>query len=195
MKRATLCVLFLVLCAGFTSADRLMFLGGGGSFATENRESLPQWSSTSVTFHMGAFNGSSFGLYSNLSMGYIVCASTGGAPIEVSSYDMRLSFDALLGLGYRIPLRSPMLAIVGAGVYLGMAMMFPVEYTDPSYGGSFTLGPGIQALVSFPVMPGLHAGVSLGAGYSLWDPLFLDEATKLKNGIHVFGGVGIAFTY
>jgi hypothetical protein len=194
MKRAALCILLLVLCVAFASADRLMFLGAGGSYATENRETLPPWSGTSVAFHLGGFSGKSFGLYYNMSLGYILGAKTGGVPIDVTAYDFRLSIESVFGVGYRIPIHSPMLAIVGAGLYFGMVTMFPYDSYDPSYGGSFTLGPGIQAMVTFPVRPGLHAGVSLGAAYGLFEPLPLDELTQFNNGIHVFGGVGIAFT-
>jgi hypothetical protein len=87
-----------------------------------------------------------------------------------------------------------MLAIVGAGLYVGIVTMFPKDFLDPLYGGSITLGPGIQATVSFPVTPGLYAGLSLGAADSLWEPVPLDETTEFKNAIHMFGGVGIAFS-
>jgi len=125
MKRAALCVLLLVLCAAFASADRLMFLGMGGSYATENRDTLPLWSGTSVAVHFGGFTGTSFGLYSNASMGYILSAKTGAVAIDVNDDDFRLSIETVLGLGDRLPIDSPMLAIVGAGLYVGIVAMLP----------------------------------------------------------------------
>ncbi len=191
MKRAMVCILLVALAAAGALADRLLFIGPGLSYGTESREALPDWTMTSLGVHMATFSGKAFGLYSNLAMGWILASRTGGAPIDTSLYDMRFSLDMVFGLGYRIPIKSRILAIVGAGLYFGMATMFPEDYADPSYGGGFTVGPGIQATVTTPLRPGLHVGVSLGAGYSLAEPLWLED-DNFKGGLHVFGGVGFA---
>jgi len=189
MKRALVCILLVSLAAAGAFSDRLLFLGPGVSYGTESRDALPDWTMTSLGLHMATFSGTTFGLYSNLAMGWILASRSGGVPIEMSLYDMRFSFDMVFGLGYHIPIKGKILAIVGAGLYFGMATMFPEDYIAPTYGGGFPLGPGIQATVTYPIRPGLHLGASLGAGYSLSEPLPLD-LENFKNGLHVFGGIG-----
>lgn len=190
MKRALLCVLLAALCAAGAAADRLLFIGPGLSYGTESREALPDWTMTSLGVHMATFSGKTFGLYSNVAMGWIISSKTGGVPIDTGLYDLRLSVDTVFGLGYRLPVKK-ILAIVGAGLYFGIGAMFPADYVDPMYGGGITLGPGIQATVTYPVRRGLHVGASLGAGYSVFEPVPLD-LENFRSGLHVFGGIGVA---
>jgi hypothetical protein len=190
MKRVLACAVLLALGAAGAAADRLLFIGPGFSYGTESREALPDWSMTSIDFHMATFSGKSFGLYSNVSMGWILSSRTGGVPIDVSLYDMRFSLDSVVGFGYRLPVKR-IVAIVGAGLYLGIGMMLPTDYMDPSYGGGMTVGPGIQATVTYPVRRGLLVGASLGAGYSISELMPLEDP-NFRSGLHVFAGVGVA---
>jgi hypothetical protein len=190
MKRVLVCAVLLALVAAGAAADRLLFIGPGLSYGTESREALPDWTMTSLGVHMATFSGSTFGLYSNVAMGWIISSRSGGFPVDMDLYDLRLSVDTVFGLGYRLPVKR-VIAIVGAGLYFGIGAMFPVDYMDPMYGGGITLGPGIQATVTYPVRRGLHVGASLGVGYSAFEPMPID-LENFRSGLHVFGGIGIA---
>lgn len=190
MKRVLACACLLALVAAGAAADRLLFIGPGFTYDTESREAIPDWTATSIAFHMASFYGGTFGLYTNVATGWIISSRTGGVPIEVSLYDMRLCLDAVFGIGYRLPVKR-IIALVGAGLYFGMGMMLPRDYMDPSYGGGMTVGPGIQATVTYPVRRGLLVGASLGAGYSISE-LFPFEDPNFRSGLHVFAGVGVA---
>lgn len=194
MKKYALSCLLAVLASTGVAAQRQMFLGGGLGYGTEARETLPDWTATSLDLQLSYLVGSPFGLYVTYAIGYPLSATAAGAAVDMDLYSLRMSTDVVFGLGYRIPVRPPLAVAVGAGLYMGVAFLFPDDYADPSYGGSLSLGPGIQGMVTILVLPGLQAGVSFGAGYSLIEPLPL-ESGEFRGGFHVFAGIGVSFPF
>lgn len=194
MKKITLCLILAALSATGASADRLLFLGTGVGIGVEDREILPGWSNTSIDVQMSYFLGSTFGLNTWVSVGYILGARSAGTPIDLGLYSLRMSTDAIMGIGYRLPVSGMLDATIGAGVYLGFASMFPDDYMNDFYGGSLVVGPGVQGMLTFPLTPNLLAAVNLAVGYGLFE-LVPIESDSYKGGIHAFLAVGVRLPF
>jgi hypothetical protein len=192
MKRIFFVMACLLLAAASLSAENSFAFGPMIGHTEDGYQGGPDVSATSVGLGVASYAGGFIGLYATASFSYITSAQVGALPAPPGDYILMVSLDCVFGIGVKLELMQALSLTGGGGLYYGGVFLSPAGMVTPH--GSETLGPGAEAMLAYELFDGFSVNVLAGAGYSMMDLAGINAGTY-QNGIHVFGGAGIGFSY
>jgi hypothetical protein len=192
MKKSICMAALLVLAAAPLPAAGFSMIGGGVGYASQQLSTGDRFDVVNVALQWTSLSGQPLGWYVTASIGTAVSAQSNGVSLALADYSMNYGIDAIMGLGFRIPSSRLWTAVVGGGLYYGLAMLIPNDWQSASF-SSFSVGAGIGGCVAWWLTANLYLGANAAVAYGFYDPLALGDYGS--NGLRAFGGVGAGIVY
>lgn len=164
---AILTILFAAALAPAAAQSNMSF-GFGVGFPNQSF-SFPgsELTSSGIGLAGQSLYGGDFGFLSSYTFGFVQSAKAGSASFPLSSYDFKIAFDGLFGLGYRFDVMPSVRVLAGGGFHMGELILMP----SSAYGVSATvLALGVGAVGSaeyrFSQTMGIAASLELAYDFA-----------------------------
>jgi hypothetical protein len=190
-------VLSLLLAASVAAAaDAGQFVAGafGVSLIRQSYQTVDPLAAVGIPVTLVDFAGERIGFYVVASFALITQASAGGVPIDLDGYDLGLSVDIMIGLGFDLPIGGRFSCILGFGPTLGFLTLMPAFGSAARYyGGASVLGIGAGATLRWLLAPRLYlAATAVGA---VQFSTLMSIVESLRVGLLFAPSLGIGFQF